>query len=348
MTRYYSLDGLRGIAAVCVALMHFPILNHVTNLEFLKNSYLFVDLFFVISGFVIAGNIITQINFKDFILRRLKRLLPIYYITLFMSFCLECLLLLVPRLSQREAFTEVTSWSALSSELFLLHAFPFVQNSSFNPPSWSISTEVFLYIIIGLGFFYVRSSFIILTSALLAFFYGNFMIYSEYWNNAHELALYRGLAGFSAGYLVYQITHLETGFKIIPYAYFVDFWFVILVAFIYVDGTQNIFDKSLVFPSLMFGVFLLLLTTSSSRSFSHMILTHKITVWLGAISYPLYLLHYFIGHRIEDLCNFFSTEECFKNGNLLLVVYLCLCLITAYFLMIIANTISNGRRSYAT
>ena len=43
-----------------------------------------------------------------------------------------------------------------------------------------------------------------------------------------------------------------------------------------------------------------------------------------------------------------GTGAVYKNGNLLLAVYLCLCLIAAYFLMIIVDTILNGRRNYAT
>ena len=70
-----EIDGLRAFAVVAVIINHF-------NKEILPNGYLGVDIFFVISGFVITSSLykIPSKNFKDFISgfyeRRLKRLIP--------------------------------------------------------------------------------------------------------------------------------------------------------------------------------------------------------------------------------------------------------------------------------
>ena len=52
--RFEVLDAWRGIAALLVAVYHFQTMHHAAFLPFVRNSYLFVDFFFVVSGFVIA------------------------------------------------------------------------------------------------------------------------------------------------------------------------------------------------------------------------------------------------------------------------------------------------------
>ena len=52
--RFRALDGLRGLCALTVALLHFCDHLHLTAPAFLANSFALVDFFFVLSGFVLA------------------------------------------------------------------------------------------------------------------------------------------------------------------------------------------------------------------------------------------------------------------------------------------------------
>jgi peptidoglycan/LPS O-acetylase OafA/YrhL len=54
MVRFGALDGLRGISAVAVALLHLPVAFHLFGSPVVREAYVFVDFFFVLSGFVIA------------------------------------------------------------------------------------------------------------------------------------------------------------------------------------------------------------------------------------------------------------------------------------------------------
>ena len=54
--RFLALDGLRGLCAVLVCLFHFRANNPLTEAAFIRGSWQFVDLFFVISGFVMAAS----------------------------------------------------------------------------------------------------------------------------------------------------------------------------------------------------------------------------------------------------------------------------------------------------
>jgi peptidoglycan/LPS O-acetylase OafA/YrhL len=75
---YKGLDGLRAIAVTIVMLFHFM------NYGVLKLGWIGVDLFFVLSGFLITNILIKNLNydnfFKNFYLRRAIRIFPIYFL----------------------------------------------------------------------------------------------------------------------------------------------------------------------------------------------------------------------------------------------------------------------------
>ncbi|MDY5858202.1 MAG: acyltransferase [Porphyromonas sp.] len=76
-----DIDGLRAIAVLSVVIFHL----HGT---WLPSGFLGVDIFFVISGFLITSIIYRDIQggnftFKDFYLRRIKRILPVFFVVLF-------------------------------------------------------------------------------------------------------------------------------------------------------------------------------------------------------------------------------------------------------------------------
>lgn len=77
---FLTLDGLRGVAALAVVFAHT---GEMTNTRFFMHSFLAVDLFFILSGFVLCSAYETRLLDKglsiwQFILRRLIRLYPLY------------------------------------------------------------------------------------------------------------------------------------------------------------------------------------------------------------------------------------------------------------------------------
>lgn len=79
--RYDVLDSWRGVCATIVALMHFNGLHHLWDLPLLRNAYLFVDFFFVLSGFVISHAYAARIESSSealrFMVRRFGRVWPL-------------------------------------------------------------------------------------------------------------------------------------------------------------------------------------------------------------------------------------------------------------------------------
>src|SRR6202012_2274261 len=75
--RFVALDSWRGICAVLVAMFHLSILGHIYYSPLVRHAFLFVDFFFVLSGFVITyaytGELSTASNLRVFAIRRLGR-----------------------------------------------------------------------------------------------------------------------------------------------------------------------------------------------------------------------------------------------------------------------------------
>jgi peptidoglycan/LPS O-acetylase OafA/YrhL len=80
--RFKALDGWRGLCALSVALMHLTFAGNYQDVQFVNNAYLFVDFFFVLSGFVIShstwGRLCSIQDLANFVVRRFARLWPLH------------------------------------------------------------------------------------------------------------------------------------------------------------------------------------------------------------------------------------------------------------------------------
>ena len=135
-----EIDGLRAFAVIAVIINHF-------NKEILPNGYLGVDIFFVISGFVITSSLYQRPskNFKDFISgfyeRRIKRLVPALSVFVLITSIAICLFNPHPVVSLQ---TGLTSLFGLSN-LYLLKGSTqyFAQSTELNvfTHTWSLGVE---------------------------------------------------------------------------------------------------------------------------------------------------------------------------------------------------------------
>ena len=141
-----EIDGLRAFAVITVIINHF-------NKEILPGGYLGVDIFFVISGFVITSSLYQRPskNFKDFIIgfyeRRIKRLVPSLSVFVLIMSIAICLFNPKPDLSLS---TGLASLFGLSN-LFLLKESTnyFAQSTELNvfTHTWSLSVEEQFYLL---------------------------------------------------------------------------------------------------------------------------------------------------------------------------------------------------------
>lgn len=70
--RFYSLDSFRGICAIAVVMTHMHLIGSITELAFFKGSAVFVEFFFVLSGFVMTHSygFKNDLDFRSFFISR--------------------------------------------------------------------------------------------------------------------------------------------------------------------------------------------------------------------------------------------------------------------------------------
>ena len=144
--RFRALDGWRGFVAPMIALFHFHINSHIASATLIRHSWVLVDFFFVLSGFVIthayAGRLGAWPERAIFLLRRLARLWPLHVTMLALFVALEC----YSSLTTGAGFTSARSPFAIVTNLLLIQSLGLHNSLTWNTPAWAVSTEFYTYI----------------------------------------------------------------------------------------------------------------------------------------------------------------------------------------------------------
>jgi len=156
--RFIALDSMRGCCALLVAAYHLNPQGRSLLGPLLANSYLWVDFFFVLSGFVIAhgyeGRIVGLASARSFLVRRLARVYPLHLFVLALYVALELSRLVVggshAAAGDHPPFSGWTSLGGLAANLFLVHGLGLTDYLTWNAPSWSISCEFWTYALFAL------------------------------------------------------------------------------------------------------------------------------------------------------------------------------------------------------
>jgi peptidoglycan/LPS O-acetylase OafA/YrhL len=150
-----ELTSIRGIAAIWVVLLHYN--NDIAALfpepaavrRFMESGWLGVDVFFALSGFVIAYNyadslkVFRSATYREFLRARLARIYPVHVATLV---ALVPMIVVARKLGARFD-SRVYTAPQFVQNLLLVHAWVPEFKLSWNYPSWSISVEWLLYLI---------------------------------------------------------------------------------------------------------------------------------------------------------------------------------------------------------
>lgn len=270
---------------------HIPhaITGTFTDLPFFINSQIFVEFFFVLSGFVLTHTYGSKnnLNFKNFFIARSFRLLPLHVFMLAVFIFLELLKLIAYKKGIQfngEPFTGVNSVSEILPNLFLLQSWTqLTKHLSFNYTSWSISVEYYMYMIFGLillySFAYRKIIWAIISLISFLFLYFKIDILTE--------PSIRGLSCFFAGAISYGIFEKLNQKAVLTFRTMTVLEIVSFSAMIIVV-TLNFSNKGII-ASLLFCVVVIVF------SFDHgavsKVLQGSFFSLLGKLSYSIYLTH---------------------------------------------------------
>ncbi len=286
------LDGLRGIAAVSVVIFHFmEIAVPDPSKNFIEHSYLAVDFFFCLSGFVIAyayDSKLENIGAIQFFKLRLVRLHPLVVIGSVLGLLT---FLFDPFSNLHQAYsTGKTFLMFLASILLIPYAsvheryFNFFH---FNPPTWSLFWEYIANIFYALVLFKLRNKTmwaLVLIAAIALCFEAHYADnLSVGWGGGNFTGGgARVFYSFLAGMLVYRIKWIiKSRFGFISMG--------ILLAIVFLVPFNNKFNY-IADPAIIifYFPFLIALGAGASINSAH----NKFCKFLGEISYPLYMVHY--------------------------------------------------------
>lgn len=292
-----SLDGVRGMAALIIVALHFssylfPYVGESIGLytPMLKNSYLLVDLFFILSGFVLSFNYfevfkreVSFASFYKFIYKRFLRLYPLHIATLIFLVVLHRYISPLFLNLPIDLFQVDRSNFSIMTNVFMMHSSGIGDNgcfdcTSWNYPSWSISVEwlsyFFLPIIIIFCSRFKRISFLV--GGLL--FVGLYFVQVKVGNLdvASTPGLYRAVTGMFIGVLLYRI-----GFKS-----FRSSKYGVFIATFLVGGSFHFIGNDTFLVGILAIFLLIIINGEDSNVFSSSWLQ-----WLGVRSYSIYLIH---------------------------------------------------------
>src|SRR6185369_10561381 len=143
--RISVVEAMRGIAAISVALFHFSVQLEGPARDIFDYGWIGVDVFFVISGFVIplslSGRGYSVRRFPQFLLRRMVRLEPPYLASIVLVLAVWSLAAVALGLG---ADRPDYSWAQLASHLF--YAVPLTHYTWISEAYWSLAYEFVFYI----------------------------------------------------------------------------------------------------------------------------------------------------------------------------------------------------------
>jgi peptidoglycan/LPS O-acetylase OafA/YrhL len=281
-----SIEGLRGLLALLVCVGHLGLNTSAGHVGLYVRFGLAVDLFFVLSGFVLALNYyFYQRTFRSLLVGRIARLYPLHALTLLMTTCVFW------------AAAKPIDWNAVWQHAFLVQNIGLPPNrNGLNFPSWSISVEIAL----SLLFYFVahrctRSMWpAFLVAGLVIEYianYGctgipNFKGCIEPAENIWlvvNAGLLHGAAGFCIGIAAYIIVSHHSN-KLERYSSWTLPALVGLVPFFLIEAWTP--EIAVLFGLASFA-FLIVTIPNEHRSW----LGLAPFVFLGEISYSIYLLH---------------------------------------------------------
>lgn len=311
-----DIQILRGVAVAFVVLFHF-------GFSSLQSGFLGVDIFFVISGFLMA--VLYNNSYKvEFYIRRAKRLLPAYYVVIF--FTLVFSYLVTTPNETEQVITQVKYASVFSSNVGFWMQNSYFSKSEFNPllHLWSLGVEIQFYLIVPILYWMFSKNKYMYLLALLSSLVLCFMIVGISPKTSFfmlPLRLWEFLIGYGAAHYFTNKGALKVGdYKWLGLCGLIT---LCVIPFFSVNG------ESLSAINGHPGLFALLVSVATALvlifglpTFIENLKFSKLLERTGKYSYSIYLVHFpiIVIYLSEPFTGTNLSVSSFKDGFTLLIL----------------------------
>ena len=285
--QFSSLETLRFFASLLIVAFHYTF--YIYRHDLFK-GYLAVDLFFVLSGFVITVAYQSRIedvrSYSIFIKKRIARLYPLHLLTLLLYLSIA---LAATRGMLRVDNSAKYNLHEFFANLTLTHAWGFAHGFSFNTVSWSISAEFAAYLLFPLILWLMSRGlvtgivilFILYSSAIL---FATYVVHIPLTQLAWQVGAARALPGFALG--VWLRLYLSPLSSKLSRRVASGLFYLSLILF----TTCVIFSFNDYLGMVAASALVMLAAINDTMGQSHVI-SHPFLSQRGELTYSLYMVH---------------------------------------------------------
>ncbi len=288
-----DIDGLRAVAVLAVLLYH-------TGVPYINGGFVGVDIFFVISGYLITRLLMSEyqrnnnISFSQFFLRRTKRIIPALLVMLTFS-TVAAIFLLTPERLGKYGGSLSSAILSVSNIYFFLESGYFDIDSSMKPllHTWSLGVEEQFYLVWP-AFIYLiarkKLNALYWIAGIIIICVVSAQVYLTFKASAVFFLMPFRIFEFCMGALAFLLTNKNW---IIKNKIFNELIFT--VGLVLITYSILIFSKATAFPGLnavlpCLGAALCIYTAPHAQQAK--LLNNMLMVKIGLISYSLYLVHW--------------------------------------------------------
>ncbi|MDK7374505.1 MULTISPECIES: acyltransferase [Weeksella] len=298
MKYFHTFDALRFLAFFIVFLQHLPLKENSILSFFSKSGGIGVQIFFILSGFLITYILIEtkkknqKINIKNFLIRRGLRIWPLYFAMVFFAFFTPFILQFLSLEFSGEGYEPNWIFPFLfleNYEMMWKNDFP---NASPLRVMWSLCIEEHFYIIWAVVFYFISFK-------KLPLFLGLSLIFSLVCRIIYHqieltsLDLNTNLIYFSSGGILAYFTSFHfyrvNSLQNIPV--FIKWLFAVIIVFLFFYVPHIHIDRVILEPLIICFVTILLLSFTLPEKNSLKISNQNIFSRLGKYTYAMYLFH---------------------------------------------------------
>ncbi len=320
-----ALDGLRGLAILMIILHH-----NFDFLSFTRPAWISLDLFFVLSGFLITGILIKKRNtFRflwNFYARRILRIFPIYYLSIVIFLFILPNLIKYPISLDYFIINQYWFWLEIQNWLFILKP---NGNNNFLNHYWSLALEEQFYlvspwIILLIKLFQKIISFLLgLLLVLLAL---RLALWNLHIDNISYINLYAftRIDGLCVGSLLAifrsQGNFRITNFNKILILLFLSLIFIVLPLFKIIYNTKLPYLACCLYPAIALFWGAIVWSSIHSGNMMYRIFNNRILIFFRKISYGLYIFHWPINRILQLRMEMFTNQQQLFWNNVILAL----------------------------